>query len=60
MSDSLRGAVWDPEIRFSPLTVADLPGISAANSGSASLPGGPGTRLWWVTIHSWTSLRTNG
>src|SRR5579885_3163214 len=50
MSDSLRGEVWAPEIRSSP--------VSEAARVRVDLPGRPFCRSWWASIHSWTSFRT--
>src|ERR1700674_903814 len=54
ISDSLRGELWAPEMRSSPVSLAlRLPALTP------SMPG-PGLRSWWVSIHSQTSLRTSG
>src|SRR4051794_39007697 len=52
MSDSLRGDVWAPEIRASPLSVTF--------SGGPPWVGLPGRRSWCVDIHSHTSFSTSG
>src|ERR1700687_954560 len=54
IDDSLRGALWAPEMRSSPVSVAlRLPALTPW------MPG-PGLRSWWESIHSQTSLRTSG
>src|SRR6476660_1288156 len=53
MSDSLRGLVWAPEIRSSPVSEAARFWIGAA-AGALS------ARVWWESIHSWTSFKTSG
>src|ERR1700726_2697812 len=54
IADSLRGEVWAPEMRSSPVSVAlRLPSMTPCLRG-------PGLRSWWVSIHSQTSLRTSG
>ncbi len=52
MSDSLRGDVWAPEIRCSP--------VSLTFSGGPLRSGLPGRRSWCVVIHSQASCSTSG